>query len=90
MFQDGTRSTGSLENSSAPKQCDTGEKARFRTILGVHKSENKLNHPIETLAGLVFSLSLGFRITGMPIAILSSVDSSFGFNSNLNKVELVI
>jgi hypothetical protein len=56
----------------------------------VHKSENKLNHPIETLAGLVFSLSLGFRITGMPIAILSSVDSSFGFNSNLNKGELVI
>jgi hypothetical protein len=56
----------------------------------VHKSENKLNHPIETLAGLVFSLSLRFRITGMPIAILSSVDSSFGFNSNFNKGELVI
>ena len=59
-------------------------------MLGPHKSKNKLNYPMETIAGLVFSLPLRFRITGMPIAILSSVDSSFGFNSNFNKGELVI
>ena len=59
-------------------------------MLGLHKSENKLNYPMETIAGLVFSLSHRFGITGMPIAILSSVDSSFGFNANFNKGELVI
>jgi hypothetical protein len=59
-------------------------------MLGLHKSENTLNYPLETIAGLVFSLSHRFGITGMPIAILSSVDSSFGFNSNFNKGELVI
>jgi len=79
-----------VENSNAPKQCDTGEKARFRTMLDLYKSENKLNYPMETITGHVFSLCRGIGVTGMPIAILSSVDSSFGFNLNFNKGELVI
>jgi hypothetical protein len=58
-----------MENSNAPKQCDTVEKARLRTMLGLYKSENKLNYPMETIAGPVFSLSHRFGITGMPIAI---------------------